>query len=91
LSNGAPITGYRLYFAEEGQEYQLIYDGTGRSDVLTFTITQGVLKSHTYKTKVSALNAIGESQRSSKLQSFIAIVPSIPPSLDMVVSGEGTV
>jgi len=40
---------------------------------------------------VTALNVIGESQPSSKLQSFIAIVPSTPPSLDMVVSGEGTV
>lgn len=67
VNNGAPITGYKLYFAEEAREYKLVYDGTGRSDILTYTVTSNVYKTKYYKFKVSAINIIGESALSPKL------------------------
>lgn len=90
-SNGAPLTGYKLYFAEEAREYDLVYDGTGRSDILTYTVTSGILKGHFYKFRVSSINAIGESSLSPKLTSFIAVVPSIPSTFEFVSSASGMI
>lgn len=90
-SNGAPITGYKLYYAEEAREYELVYDGTGRSDILTYTVTKNILKTKYYKFKVSAINAIGESTWSNKLSSFIAVVPTVPVHFAFVSSSSGTV
>ena len=58
---------------------------------MTYTVTQNVLKSHHYKCEVTAINAIGESLRSPKLQSFIAIVPSVPLNFEFVLSNSGTI
>ncbi len=90
-ANGAPITGYKLYFAEEAREYELVYDGTGRSDILTFTVTHNVFTSKHYKFKVSAINIIGESELSATLSSFIAVAPSAPLDFAFVDSASGTI
>ena len=38
-SNGAPITDYQLFMAVNSELYNLIYDGSGRADILTYTQT----------------------------------------------------
>lgn len=90
-NNGAPVTGYKLYMAEGAREYNLIYDGTGRSDILTYTATQGITKSVFYKFKVQALNIIGSSALSSSLTSLAAVAPSTPLNFAIVTSGSGTI
>ncbi len=77
-SNGAPITGYRVEMAEDAGEFKLIYDGSGRSDILSHTQQQGITKSSYYKFKVQALNAVGSSPFSPVLTTFAAVVPTTP-------------
>lgn len=91
ISNGAVITGYKLYMAEGPREYNLIYDGTNRADVLTFTATKGIKKSLWYKFKVTAINIIGESQLSPDMTSFVAVVPSPPVNFEFVNSDAGSI
>lgn len=57
--NGAPITGYKLYMAEMSQSFNLIYDGTNREDITSFTLVNGVKKTLSYHFKVLAINAVG--------------------------------
>ena len=42
LDNGAPITGYKLWMAEEEKSYKLVYNGAQRSDILSFTVSAGI-------------------------------------------------
>jgi len=77
-SNGAPITGYKLYMAEMSQAFNLIYDGSNRYDIKSSTLVNKVKKSLSYHFKVLAINAVGESDFSPILTSFIAIVPNAP-------------
>jgi hypothetical protein len=57
--NGAPVTGYRLYMAKMSFAYEMIYDGSHRSDVRTFTVINGVTKSLSYHFKLIAITAVG--------------------------------
>jgi len=90
-NNGAVVTGYKLYIAEGPREYNLIYDGTNRADVLTYTATKGIKKSLWYKFKVTAINIIGESQLSPDLTVFVAVVPSTPVDFEFVSSDAGSI
>lgn len=90
-NNGAVITGYKLYMAEGPREYNLIYDGTNRADLLSFTATKGIKKSLWYKFKVTAINIIGESQLSPDMTSFVAVVPSTPDEFAFVSSDAGSI
>lgn len=81
-----------VYYAEIYREYELLYNGTGRADVLTFTATKNILKTKTYKFRVTALNIIGEGPRSPKLEVFVAVVPSPPQNFAFAgLSGAGTI
>lgn len=91
VNNGAPITGYKLYMSEGAREFHLIYDGTGRSDIISYTVTTNVMKTLNYNFKVSAINIIGESQESLPLTSLIAVVPSSPLNLTFMSSNSGTI
>ena len=64
--------------AENALEYKLIYDGSKRSDILTYTQTIGITKTQYYKFKVLAINAVGESAESSAVTCFAAVVPTTP-------------
>jgi hypothetical protein len=66
--------------AQGANPYTLIYDGRGRSDILTYTATstQGVTKGLQYKFKVQAINAIGTSSLSASMSSLAAVVPTSP-------------
>ena len=67
-----------VYYAEIYREYELLFNGTGRSDILTFTATKNIYKTKTYKFRVAAINIIGEGPRSTELDVFVAVVPSPP-------------
>ena len=91
--NGAPILGYRLYMAEEQAPAKLVYDGSNssRSDVLTYTVYEGVTRGLDYQFVVQALNAVGDSDRSDPLAILAAVVPSAPLNLNVTGSGSGSV
>lgn len=76
--NGAPITGYKLFMAEMSQAYQLVFDGSNRADIQSYTVVNGVKKTLSYHFKIVAINNVGESAFSAVLTSFIATVPSAP-------------
>jgi hypothetical protein len=76
---------------EQALGYKLVYDGSGRSDVLTYTVTSGIRKSLNYGFKVLAINAIGESALSPELATFAAVVPTSPLSFTITGSTSGTV
>ena len=64
-SNGAPITGYQLFMAEEALAYVAVYNGTNRADVLTYTVTSTITKRRSYHFQVLAINAVGSSPLST--------------------------
>jgi hypothetical protein len=64
-NNGAPITGYQLFMAEEALAPKIVYDGTNRSDVLTYTVTSGITKGKSYHFRVLAINKVGKSPQSN--------------------------
>ena len=90
-ANGAPVTGYQLWMAEENDPFELIFDGQQRSDILTFTITSGIKKSGHYHFKVTAINFVGVSAFSPTLTSFAAVVPSSPQNFVITTSNIGSV
>lgn len=59
--NGAFITGYLLYMAELTDDYELIYDGTARSDIRSYVAHNLAKRSTDYSFKVLAINRIGQS------------------------------
>jgi hypothetical protein len=64
--------------AEMALAFNLIYDGSNRADIRTFTVLNGVKKTLSYHFKVLAINDVGESQESPVLTSFISVVPTAP-------------
>jgi hypothetical protein len=88
---GAPITGYKLYKSDTNQEYSLIFDGSRRADITTYTHTN-LEKGQVYYYKVTALNAAGESDPSDELEVLAASTPSQPTNfqIDFVSSGSIT-
>ncbi len=91
MDNGAPITGYKLYMAEMSQAFSLVYDGTNRADITSFTVVNGVKKTLNYHFKVIAINAVGSSDISPELTSFIAIVPTAPTDFKFTQSQASTI
>lgn len=77
--------------AEGAKEFELIYDGTGRSDILTYTATTNITKGLYYKFKVLAINAIGSSALSPELTSLAAAVPSTPINFTITSSASGVI
>ena len=77
--------------SEESIEYRMIYDGSRRSDVLTFTVTQGITKGLEYHFKISAINAVGTGGLSPVLTCLAAVVPSEPQNFEVTGSNTGTV
>ena len=47
--------------AEEQFSFKMIFDGTQRADILTYTVTEGVVKTREYHFKITALNFVGVS------------------------------
>jgi hypothetical protein len=47
--------------AEEALAPEMIYDGTNRSDVLSYTATTGITKRKSYHFRVLAINKVGKS------------------------------
>ncbi len=45
--------------AEMSQSLNLVYDGTNREDITSFTLVNGVKKTLSYHFKVLAINAVG--------------------------------
>ena len=79
--------------AENESPAQLIYDGrdTGRADVHSVTIREGLVRSSTYRLTLQALNAVGESQLSPELVLKAAIIPSAPQDLHVLSSNDGEI
>jgi titin len=77
--------------AQESEPFTLIFDGKQRSDILTYTITQGIKKSTNYNFKVAAINQVGVSPFSPTLTSFAAVVPATPQGFNITSSDLGSV
>ena len=77
-NNGAAITGYQLWMSKQSLDFEMVYDGASRSDVLTYLVENQILRSTSYNFKVRAINRIGYSSFSPVLKSFAAVVPSTP-------------
>lgn len=89
-TNGADISGYKLYSAQGASGYTLIYDGTRRSDLLSYTST-GLNRGESYHFKVLAINDVGESSLSPSVTILAAIVPDVPGDFIVSDSGSGTI
>lgn len=90
-NGGAPITGYELWMSEESLSYELVFDGKQRSDILTFTVTEGISQTKYYHFKLRAINYVGKSEFSPKLTSLAAIVPTAPVGFKVTGSTLGSV
>jgi len=77
--------------SEQSHDYELVYNGTGRSDITTFTAHNSVKRSTAYSFKVLAINRIGMSQNSTALDSFIGVVPSVPLDFTHTTSASGSI
>lgn len=64
--------------SEEQQTFKLVFDGTQRADILTYTVTENIFSTKEYHFKVTALNHVGTSSFSPVLTSLAAVVPSVP-------------
>lgn len=65
--------------AEEALAPVIIYDGSNRSDVLTYTATTGITKRRSYHFSVLAINNVGNSPLSTPaMTSLAAVKPSTP-------------
>jgi hypothetical protein len=69
----------------------MVFDGTQRADMLTFTVTEGIVKTREYHFKVTALNYVGVSAYSEVLTCLAAVVPAITASFEVVGSELGQV
>jgi len=78
---GAPITGYQLWMAENEKSFELVWDGRNRADLLTFTVADGVKITNIYHFKLHAINYVGSSVASEILSVICAVVPSAPRNL----------
>lgn len=89
--NGAPITGYKLFMAEMSQAFVMVFDGTNRADIRSYTVVKGVQKTLTYHFKLVAINNVGMSDYSPVLSSFIAVVPSMPQDFKYTESASSSI
>lgn len=89
-NNGAAISGYKLYKAQGASGFSLVYDGTGRSDLLSYTHTN-VNRGESYTYKVLAINVVGESALSPSVTILAAVAPSTPQNFAITTSGASTI
>jgi hypothetical protein len=90
-NNGAAITGYQLWMSKQSLDFEMVYDGASRSDVLTYLVENQILRSTSYNFKVRAINRIGYSSFSPVLKSFAAVVPSTPLGFHHTDSQSGSI
>jgi hypothetical protein len=69
----------------------MVFDGTQRSDLLTYTVTEGINQTNIYYFKLVALNYVGSSAFSPVLTSLAAVVPSTPVMFQVIDSGLASV
>lgn len=69
----------------------MVFDGTQRADILTFTVTEGIVKTREYHFKITAINFVGVSQFSDVLTCLAAVVPGVPQNVAIVTSVLGAV
>ena len=62
--------------AEQSLDFELIYEGLSRADILTYLVENQIERSKAYSFKVRAVNRVGFSAFSPVLTSFAAVVPS---------------
>ena len=91
VANGASITGYQLFMSEQSDDFEMIYNGTARSDITSYVVSNNVKRSKAYSFKVIAINRIGLSPASDLLKSFAAVVPSVPLSFKHTNSESGSI
>ena len=77
--------------SEQSLDFELIYEGLGRSDILTYLVENQILRSKAYSFKVRAINRVGFGSFSSILKSFAAVVPSTPLDFHHTDSASGSI
>lgn len=77
--------------AEEELSFKMVFDGTQRSDILSYTVTSGITKTLNYHFKLTATNFVGTSAFSPVLTSLAAVVPSVPQDFEITGSALGSV
>ena len=91
-NQGSAITGYMLYYktTSSSGDYDLAYNGTGRSDLLKYTVTN-LIRSAEYGFAVAAVNSIGEGTKSSEFVIIAAAVPTSPINLSVNSNSIGSI
>ena len=91
-NEGSAITGYKLYFkkSQNSGSYLVAYDGSGRPDILDFTVTN-LTKSTQYLFTVSATNRAGESIASPSQSLIAAGIPSKPLNVQISATSLGSI
>ena len=83
---GSPITNYRIYRGVSSGAYSPV---AMTGNVLTYTDT-GLAGGQTYYYSVSAVNSIGEGQKSAEQSVSIAQPPNVPPACSISAPAQGT-
>lgn len=87
---GAALTLYTVYWDNaSGSTFTSL--GTTSTSTLSFTKSSGLTVGSTYKFKVTAKNAIGESVYSSTLSVIAASVPAAPSSFSVITQSQTTI
>ena len=91
-AQGSAITGYMLYYktTSSSGDYNLAYNGTGRSDLLKYTVTN-LTRSAEFGFAVAAINSIGEGSKSSEFVIITAAVPTAPINLSVNSNSIGSI
>jgi hypothetical protein len=66
-----------LLMQEEDKQYSVVFNGTNRADILSFTTTNNKLGQE-YSFKLQAINQVGASILSPSLTTLAAVVPTAP-------------
>ena len=88
--SGAPVTGYELWMSEEQKQYEIVFDGRQRADLLNYLV-QNLNRGLNYTFKILAINYVGKSEFSDELHTLAAVVPSAPLNFNVTNSMLGSV
>ena len=90
-NGGSAIIGYKVYMYDfRSIDAELVYDGTSAPSVLSLTQT-GLVKSREYAFYVSAINRVGESERSESGTFYCDYIPGVPGSPQLISSSTASV